>query len=90
MGPVVANGALLALAGVLLMIPGFVSDVAALVLLVPWTRRLVAAHLVKRFKAKVVTLGGVHGMNLGRDGDVIDTTGVEVEPAPPPQPKQLP
>lgn len=90
MGPVVADGALLALAGVLLMIPGFVSDVAALVLLVPWTRRAVAGYLVERFKAKVVTLGGAGGMNLGRDGDVIETTGVEIEPEPPPQPKPLP
>ncbi len=84
-GRVVADGALLALAGVLLIIPGFLTDVAGLLLLVPFVRGPIAGALVERVKAHVVTLGGPMGpMNHGGPGDVIDTTATEVrQPARP-------
>ena len=43
-----AAGALLALAGILLLIPGFVTDAVGFVLLVPPLRRALAAWLVSR------------------------------------------
>jgi UPF0716 protein FxsA len=43
-----AEGALLAAAGLLLLLPGFCSDLAALLLLVPAVRARVAARLVRR------------------------------------------
>jgi len=43
-----AEGALLAAAGVMLLMPGFVTDIAALVLLVPTSRRAMAAWLLAR------------------------------------------
>jgi UPF0716 protein FxsA len=48
-GPVVVDGALVALAGVLLIIPGFASDVVALALLVPPVRWLVRKRIASRF-----------------------------------------
>ncbi|MGL5336414.1 MAG: FxsA family protein [Enterovibrio sp.] len=46
----VAEGALLALAGVLLFIPGFFSDVVGALLLLPWVRHYFAAHLKNKVK----------------------------------------
>jgi UPF0716 protein FxsA len=45
--PALLDGAVRATAGILLIVPGFVSDVAALVLLIPGLRR----RLVRRFSA---------------------------------------
>ena len=42
------EGALLVLAGVLLMTPGFIADIAGLALLVPPLRRLIAAYATNR------------------------------------------
>lgn len=82
-GRVVADGALLALAGVLLLIPGFLTDAAALLLLVPFVRGPIAGALVRRVKAHVVTIGGP--MNQPGVGDVIDTTATEVRQPPRPE-----
>jgi len=41
------NGALIVAGGALLLLPGFLSDLAGLLCLIPYTRRLVAAWLVK-------------------------------------------
>jgi UPF0716 protein FxsA len=71
-----ADGALLAFAGVLLIIPGFVTDAAALLLLVPFVRGAVVSSLVRRVKAHVVTVVGP--VNSDAPGDVIDTTATEV------------
>lgn len=45
----VFDGLCLALAGVLLLIPGYLSDVLALALILPPTRRLLARLLARRF-----------------------------------------
>lgn len=82
-GLVVADGALVALAGVLLVIPGFVSDAVALLLLVPWLRRVAARRLLARFRDRVVMVGdprGLGDLNGSPGGEVIDTTATEVEP----------
>jgi UPF0716 protein FxsA len=57
-GAVMADGALVALAGVLLMIPGFVTDVVALALLVPPVRALVRRRASRWFESKLVVVGG--------------------------------
>lgn len=51
-GNVLAHGAILYIAGVLLMLPGVMSDVVGLLLLLPPVRWLVVAHLRRRFMAK--------------------------------------
>ncbi|MBX3705169.1 MAG: FxsA family protein [Pseudomonadales bacterium] len=45
-----AEGALLALAGVLLLIPGFITDAVGLVLLVPACRRALARRMLARHR----------------------------------------
>ena len=51
-GPMV-DGALLASAGFLLLVPGFVTDILGLLLLVPFVRRGVQAMLGRRFASRV-------------------------------------
>ncbi len=41
------NGAVIVAGGALLLLPGFLSDVVGLLCLIPFTRRLIAAWLVK-------------------------------------------
>jgi len=41
------NGAVIVAGGALLLLPGFLSDLAGLLCLIPFTRRLIAAWLVK-------------------------------------------
>jgi len=41
------NGAVIVVGGALLLLPGFLSDVAGLFCLIPFTRRLIAAWVVK-------------------------------------------
>ena len=50
------DGVLVLVAGVLLVLPGLISDVAAIVLLFPPTRRLVKAAFRSRVKARVVRI----------------------------------
>ena len=80
----IVDGALLAFAGILFIIPGFASDAVALFLVVPplrrwWRDRLIAAGRARlmRHGTVVVDAGAV-----GDDG-VIDVDGVEVRPPPP-------
>jgi UPF0716 protein FxsA len=49
------NGVLIAAAAVLIVLPGFVSDVLALFLLFPPTRALVARRWVRRAEARTTT-----------------------------------
>jgi UPF0716 protein FxsA len=41
------NGAVIVAGGALLLLPGFLSDIAGLLCLIPFTRRLIAAWIVK-------------------------------------------
>ena len=61
---------LLALAGLLLILPGLLTDVAGAVLLVPAVR----AWIVKAIGARVVVSGGAQG-----PGEVVEAVAVEVE-----------
>jgi UPF0716 protein FxsA len=75
----VADGVLIAAAGVLVILPGFVSDLAALFLLFPPTRRLVSRRIARKSEQRAAA--AVLNHQYGRpptaggvviDGDVID------------------
>ncbi|MCJ8303228.1 FxsA family protein [Shewanella sp.] len=57
-GQEIVEGMMLAVAGLLLLIPGFVTDFIGLVLLTPFTRIPVAGFLYKRMQVKVAANGG--------------------------------
>jgi UPF0716 protein FxsA len=76
--PEVTDGALLAVAGGLVLFPGFISDVAALFLLLPPTRALVRRRLLRRASARrrgypVVDGEVVDGEVVADDPIVIDS-----------------
>lgn len=83
----VADEALLAVGAVLLVVPGFLSDLAALPLLVPPMRRAIVAALA----AKVVMAprGPVHDADI-IEGEVIDPDGGSRRPPGPGKPPPLP
>ncbi len=70
------------MAGILLIVPGFLTDILALILLVPWTRTLLRAAMARYFVGEPViirsgqTYGRAHGQT--RNGDIIDAEYVEV------------
>jgi UPF0716 protein FxsA len=74
-----ADGLLLAMAGILLILPGFLSDGVALALLLPPVRSGVIALLQRRFR---VTPGQDAQDRAGprRDGVIIDAEFIEVDP----------
>lgn len=94
----VISSVLVLMGGVLLVTPGVITDVTGLVLLLPWTRRLVANAIRKRLEQRLavpgvagdpglfVDMGGSFGPAAPR-GSVIDVDVIEAEPAaePPPQ-----
>ena len=87
-GQEIVEGMMLALAGVLLFIPGFVTDLLGLLLLTPFTRAPIAAFVLKRLQLNVVSSrfgqGGAFGpqgrnpfqqppaSDSQNDGDIID------------------
>ncbi|QSX32955.1 FxsA family protein [Shewanella avicenniae] len=54
-GQEIIEGMMLALAGVLLLIPGFMTDLIGLLMLTPFTRAPIAKMLLKRLQLQVVT-----------------------------------
>jgi UPF0716 protein FxsA len=53
------NGAVIVAGGALLLLPGFLSDIAGLLCLIPFTRRLIAVWLVKnRLGARPISPAG--------------------------------
>jgi UPF0716 protein FxsA len=80
-GPGLLDGALALLAGPLFIVPGFVTDVLALVLLVPAARhglgRWLVAHAQSRFVSRAAGFAG----GARRDYDV-DATAHDVTPRP--------
>jgi len=78
-GQEMAEGLLLVIAGVLLVTPGFVTDVLGFVLCLPITRPIIAKKLLKHLAVKVVTAqqGGFHQQYTrtqahSQDSDVIE------------------
>ncbi|WP_428619538.1 FxsA family protein [Shewanella sp.] len=60
-GKEIVEGMMLAMAGLLLLIPGFVTDFIGLLLLTPLTRSPIAGFLYQRMQIKVSQQGGFHG-----------------------------
>ncbi|MDP2559573.1 FxsA family protein [Psychrobium sp. 1_MG-2023] len=80
-GQEVIEGVMLAIAGVLLVTPGFVTDIFGLLVLTPVTRKLFANYLLSKMIVKGMSGGGFHGQSpfqggFGhppqQDGDIID------------------
>lgn len=70
------DGVLIVLAGALLVIPGFLSDAVALLLLVPPVRHFARSAVARRVQARMATLVESRGMTFGTPG-VYDTRVVE-------------
>jgi UPF0716 protein FxsA len=84
-----AQTALVVLAGVLLLVPGFITDLGGLVLLLPGVRRLLArqaeAALVRRFDVRGVAI--IQGQVIGdpsRTAEHVDVQVVQVRDVDPP------
>jgi UPF0716 protein FxsA len=93
----VADGVLIAAAGALIILPGFVSDVVALFLLFPPTRRLVSRRIARRSEERAAT--AVLNHQYGRpqtaggvvvDGAVVEGVVVDVQVDPEPRPSGRP
>ncbi|GAB3480614.1 FxsA family protein [Amycolatopsis cihanbeyliensis] len=69
------NGMLVAFGGVLILLPGFVSDLAGLLLLLPPTRGVFRRAWVRRLERRAQAMGPMHGQRQGRvivvDGEVV-------------------
>jgi UPF0716 protein FxsA len=90
-GRELADGALILLAGALMIAPGFISDAVALLLLLPPTRAIVRPALVRAFTARSrITVVGA-GSRTARNPGTADVWDVESweEPAGPPAPGEL-
>lgn len=64
-GKEVADGAMIIVGGTLLIAPGFLTDIAGLILLVPPTRALVRRAFWSYFSRRFVIVGGIPGGMFG-------------------------
>ena len=84
-----ADAALILVGGVLLVLPGFVTDIFGLVFLLPFTRplarKLLALFVTRRMSKLGVSTSSVSAMYMWQDGTVI-----EGETVPDPRPDQDP
>ena len=79
----VMDGALVLFGGALLLTPGFLSDILGLVLLLPPTRALVRAALVRRFAGRMVaSMTGPRGDGGQRPRQAYDVEGSAVDTPP--------
>jgi UPF0716 protein FxsA len=72
----VISSVLVLVGGVLLVTPGVVTDVTGLVLLLPWTRRLVANALRKRLERRFAVQPGAGGASMFVPFDMGDMSGM--------------
>lgn len=75
--PALVDGVLIAVAGLLLIIPGFASDIVGLALLVPPVRAPLRARAVGWIRARIRHVGGGVPGDGGAD-DVIDVEATEI------------
>lgn len=64
-GKEVVEGLMLVVSGVLLVTPGFITDIFGFLLVIPVTRHLIAGHVARHMKMRVVTTGGFGGQAGG-------------------------
>lgn len=96
-GKELVDGLLILVAGALMLAPGFVTDVFAYLLLIPPTRAIVRAPIMKRFEARragrfVGAFSGAAGTRFvgtfrvpdRGQGGVVDVTGHDTDPHPRP------
>lgn len=57
-GHTLIDGAATVIAGLLLVIPGFISDFLALILLLPWTRDFLLRRMARHFETRIYRSGG--------------------------------
>jgi UPF0716 protein FxsA len=74
-GREVLNGALVVIGGVLLMIPGFITDVLGILALLPPTRALFRGALIRNLRSKLV----VRMTRMGRRPYDVDSTARDVD-----------
>ncbi len=84
-----AHGALIVLAGFLLLLPGFFTDLLALPLLVPPLRRLILRQLAARVVVASATVRTTRRWP-GPGADIIDGEATEIPPEAPPLPRNRP
>lgn len=94
----VLSGVLLLLGGALLITPGVLTDALGLLLLIPFTRRWLAAQIAARMQ-RAIEHGTLRVVHTGFDprvgprprpfDDVIDTEGEPVPPEPSDEPPKL-
>ena len=78
----VAEGLLVLVGGVLLITPGVLTDITGLVCVLPWSRRRLAAWLVRRFELQRGFMQEVHmgsAAGVHHERELIETTATEVE-----------
>ena len=77
-----AHSALIVLAGVFLILPGFLTDVLGLVLLIPWVQNWIIADLSRRARSAAVngTMSAMRHMHRAAPDDVIDAQVIDVTP----------
>ena len=75
-GREVLNGALVLIGGLLMMVPGFISDAAGLFLLLPPTRALSRALVVRNLQSRFVIRAARFG---GRYAYDVDSTATDVD-----------
>ena len=74
----IVHGVCLLAAGVLMLAPGFLSDIVSLTLLVPPIRRLIAAIVLRRSTRRITVIRATHsGPNVETRG-TIESTSYEV------------
>ncbi len=79
------DGLLIVIAGVLLISPGMLTDLAGLILLIPPVRRFVRGRLTQRFRARMIRIVSAISPSADaedefRDGAVIDTESKPPQP----------
>jgi UPF0716 protein FxsA len=78
------DGAVMVTAGLLLIVPGFVSDLLALILVLPITRNFLLRHAASHFETRIYRSGG--GRQTGGSHTVIEGEFEIIEPEDAPAP----
>jgi len=86
-GREVMDGALVIFGGALMLTPGFITDILGLFLLLPPTRAVVRAVLVRRYGSRLVATAASgaqtrffsFGTRPGPDDDVVDSSATDID-----------